>query len=411
MGNGAICICTPIPEYERLRIGIKESGRVNGGSMSKTDVLFSNCVLVDNQLFVIDTQSGLPAIMNPISGKLTYCEVFQNFIWKDGDVIDFMKEYEGDIYALEMTGDNLVIFDLQKQQCIYISLNCNYHEWGNFVAFERIGSDFYIFPKYGNKIYTFSAKDRKIVVIEGPLGEKEEIQCACRDKNQERLLSQDGSKLYIYNLLENKWKIYNFNRGIRDCINCISRGESIYFINILGILYKWNIDEEGIQEITTLERLFSETETVSRIVSAGNSLIILPSVGRDIKIMNLLTSEMEIYHDYPVDFVYYDIEWSKYYGNCEDEEYYYFAMRRGNYFLKIRKADGKFFWIKPRIPDEKKRNDFLIQYQMKSYSYNKEKILYEDTGYLASWLKYMLVDNSISNNCTGIGKKIYGEWG
>ena len=74
-------------------------------------------------------------------------------------------------------------------------------------------------------------------------------------------------------------------------------------------------------------------------------------------------------------------------------------------------ADGKFFWIKPRIPDEKKRNDFLIQYQMKSYSYNKEKILYEDTGYLASWLKYMLVDNSISNNCTGIGKKIYGEWG
>ena len=64
MGNGAICICTPIPEYERLRIGIKESGRVNGGSMSKTDVLFSNCVLVDNQLFVIDTQSGLPAIID-----------------------------------------------------------------------------------------------------------------------------------------------------------------------------------------------------------------------------------------------------------------------------------------------------------------------------------------------------------
>lgn len=375
--------------------------------MEEDKFLFSNCILVKNQLFFVDTQSGLPAMMDPDSGDVTYSALFQDYIWRDGNSIDFMWEFDGNVYALETAGDALVIFDLHKQRCSYIPLNCSYREWGNFVAFEKYGSDFYIFPKYGNKIFTFSAGDRKVAQIAGKLGEMEEIQCARREGSKVWLISRKGSAIYAYDLSDNSWRIYRLNAVIKDCTNCILVGESIYLLNIFGIIYKWNIGDGEIQEIRTLETRHLEAETMYSMVHAGNCLIVLPSLGADIKILDLLTGKMEIYHDYPADFNYYDIGWSKYYGYCEDGKYYYFAMRRGNYFLKICKKNGKLSWIKPVIVNDRKKSKLLVTYKINRYLQEEEKVINEEEGYLSDWLKYLPVSGNVRNNRPDSGKIIY----
>ena len=126
-----------------------------------------------------------------------------------------------------------------------------------------------------------------------------------------------------------------------------------------------------LSEIKTLETEHLEEESMCRMVYAGKKLIVLPLLAEEIKILDLSTDEVEIYHDYPENFLYYDISgWSKYYGLCEDDIYYYFAMRRENYLLRIKKVDGSLSWIKPNIVFKEERikiRDILRKKKFKAY--------------------------------------------
>lgn len=379
--------------------------------MGETDFLFSTCALIKKRLFFVDTQSGLPAIMNLKNGAVNYCELFQDYILRYGDSIDFMQEFDGNVYALETAGDYLVIFEWDKRQCSYISLNCNNRKWGNFVAFERCGSVFYIFPKYGNRIISFHAEDWNLTETTTVLDETEEIQCACSGKNRVWLLSQDGSRIYAYDLAENKGTVYKLNINMNECINGILINDSIYFLNMFGILYKWNVGDKEVLVINTMETQHLNAETMIKMVNAGNKLFVLPAFGSDIKMLNLDAGDMQIYNKYPADFSYHDIGWSKYYGHCEDEKYYYLAMRLGNYFLKICKSDGEFTWIKPKIINESDKDKLLDLLGMHNRLKTGVKIFYEKEGYLNDWLKYIPMGSGASNSNADIGRKIYNEWG
>ncbi len=389
--------------------GKNANERMDSESMMKADFLFSNCVLVNSQLFFVDTQSGLPAIMNSQNGKAAYCEVFRDYILRAGDSIDFMEEFGGNVYALETAGDYLVIFEWDERQCSYIPLNCNNHKWGNFVAFERYDSVFYIFPKYENKIIVFHTEEGEIEEVADRFDETGEMQCACRDGNNVWLLTKEGDILYSFNLEERRQTRYILRTRIEDCADCIVVGGSVYLLNNFGILYQWNIGSEEIQVINTFGKKHLKEKEVCRIINAGNRLFVLPSFGKDIKILDLRTSEMEICHKYPSDFSYCDIGWSKYYGHCEDESFYYFAMRRANYFLKIRKTDGEFTWIKPKILNGECRGKLLGAFAVKQYLEEGEGLFCERQGYLEGMLKHMPNRSEHNREKTDIGRRIYNE--
>ncbi len=103
--------------------------------MQEKGLLFSNCTIVDKELFFVETHYGLPAIMNPESGDVSYFGAMENFLLKEGDSLSDIRAMGKQVYALEASGENVIIFDLKQQRCQYIPLKCGYHEWGNFAAF------------------------------------------------------------------------------------------------------------------------------------------------------------------------------------------------------------------------------------------------------------------------------------
>lgn len=317
--------------------------------------LFSNCTLFKDKLFFIETQTGLPAKMDPDTGEVTYCDIMDGFELIPGDLVDFIDSFEDKVYALETSGENLIIFDVFQKSCQYVALDCRYQPWGNFVAFEKYESYYYIFPRYENKILVFNTDNHEITVVANYFKSINEIQCACRMENKVWLFPKDSRVIGAYDVSNGNMEIYESGEVIENCVDAVFVNGSIYILNRFGIIYRWDISQKLSHKIVLLETEQMEEESMCRILYAGNKLIVLPALGKDIKLLDLPKQEIEIYNGYPSDFLYHEIRWSKYYGLCEDTDNYYIAMRLANYFLRICKNDGMLNWIKPKLPECQER--------------------------------------------------------
>lgn len=380
--------------------------------MQEEKLMFSNCTMVNRELFFV-TQNGLPAKMNLDNGEVFYCNVIKNFILEAGDVIDYIRNLGNKVYALKRTGDDLIVFDLNEFQCRYIPLQCTHHDWGNFVAFEQYGSDFYIFPRYGNKICVMNTINNEILETADYFDGVTELQCACRAGNKVWLLPCDAGVIGCYDLINRKMQIYELKKKIENCIDAVLVDESIYILSRFGIIYIWNTHDLELSEVKTLETEPLDENTVCRILYAGNKLIILPALAEEIKILDLLTGKVEVYHDYPEDFLYYDMEymarWSKYDGMCQDDNYYYCAMRRENYLLKISKQDGTLLWIKPNVPSKEERMKIQIPLgveKMKTSFALGGMILLENEVGIGRFLEEIPIQKHIAKG-TNVGEIIF----
>ncbi len=347
--------------------------------------------------------------MNPDTGDVCFYNILEGFLIKSGDAVDYVQAFNNRIYALEMSGSNILIINFENNKCQYVPLNCNNKAWSNFVAFERYDFKFYIFPKYENKIVKCDTHNNSITEISNYLYTFTEIQCACRNENQVWLIPKNMKQIVLFDLQTNKAKYFEISRVLEDCVDAVAVGEVIYILNIYGIIYKWNTKNEELQELVYMETDHVQCETMHRIIYAGNLLILFPALGEDIKILNLSTNEKEIYRDYPQDFLYHELRWSKYYGYCEDEKYYYLAMRSSNYLLRIRKSDGKFFWVKYNFFDwltRQRIREELIRNKIEMSLEKGNNIFYENEMSILNLLKFKLKRNC-NNDVFHVGKRIY----
>lgn len=362
--------------------------------------LFSNCILIQNRLFSEGILGGIPVLMDLDSGIIDVCSLGNRFVFSiKNTVVDFFDSFENKVYALDSGEDQLVIWDLEKKSCHAVFLGCSHKTWINFAALERVEQNYYIFPKYENRVLIYHIDTNEITETLGDW-EIKEIQCTCRVNNSVWILPKDSDVMYCYDLDERKSKVYNLKKMIRNCVHAIYHDGCIYILNMCGEIYQWDIDKTVLRVITCLETISNEIEYMSRIVYAGNKLILLPAYGENIYIVDMTTGQAEIYRAYPDDFYYYHTGWLKYYGYCENKEYYYFALCAGNYLLKIEKISGELIWIKPKIDLLGGR---IIDHMM-------DKVICESKLELADLFHIKPVNRSASNK-KYFGKEIYNRIG
>ena len=362
------------------------------------NLLFTNCTKKDSELFFLTTfmGRGFLAKMNVDSGKTEYCDIMEGFVLEKTSAV--MDIFQGKIYALDSYGNNLVVFDLIRNQCKYIPLKCNYQKGNNFAAFEKYGKSYYIFPRYGNKIIILDIDKNRITEMQRSFGDGKKIQCICRAGNDMWILPENADQIYCYSISENKEKVYKLGRIIQNCVHSVFNESSLYILNMYGVIYRWDIERTELYEITALETKHDENESMSRILYAGNRLITLPGYGNYIRLFDILTEKTSVYCDYPKDFK-YQSTWLKYYGYCEDEKFYYFAAASANYLLKIEKMSGGLTWIKvDKDSLREKTLELLAQAGVNMFSEGGLDIM-------------DLLQLEVSGNCQAdndsIGKKIY----
>lgn len=379
--------------------------------MKEDKFLFSNCILFNEKLFFIECNTGLPALMDLESGDISYCGMIHNYFHKTGDIVDYIDYHQQKVYILEQSGEYLVILDFEKNECCYKKLDCDYYPWGNYAAFEMYNSDYYIFPKYGDKILVVNTNKDEITKLATGLCGIGQPRCCCRAGNKVWILPDGKRVIGAFDIVNKTMEIYELGEVIEDIVDAIDIDEDVYFLNQFGIIYKWNVSKKQIEMIEILGTERDEKKSVAKIIYAGNKLIVFPVLSEDIKILDLSAYEMKVYQEYPSDFMYQETKWSKYYGYCEDDFYYYFAMRSANYVLKVNKKCGEFIWIKPHFPSleetQKVQSLYLKEKTRIDFKMGK-KFFSEKEWKITELIKIELRSNGSKKDAL-IGSKIYEE--
>lgn len=323
------------------------------------DSLFSTCAYINKKIFAFTSFKRLPIVIDLKSKEIDLLENIQEY--DSTFMADFMINDGDDIYVLELNGNRIMKYNVVNRKCKYFDISCGKREWDNFATFAKCGENIYIFPLYINEIIKVNFETGKIhrdkglyLDLRNYVEQEQEIKyfyCGCKVGKIMWLFQRQGNLVVAYNMENDTWKKYKLSVKINNCVHVVRHNGMMYILSGEGLVYCWNMTDDPVELIADCSNEEANFNTFIRIAVTDKKIFLLPSLGEDIVIIDLNIKQISKYEDYPIEFKYYRPEgWSRYYGYCEDDDNYYFAMRSMNFMLSINKRYGNEKWIKFKLP-------------------------------------------------------------
>lgn len=332
-------------------------------------IQFSTCVKKGDDIYFPTRYGNFYMKLNLITKKTEYIDFKVDDKEVSLGIADYIDIEDNIIFQFNLDGRYVLLFDLDTKQIKKIDVDCQSKGWGNYLLCTYYDENLFIFTKYKHTIAIINLKNNQVIyddkickyICENDLPD---LSAACKVNDQIWLFSNDGKKAVSYNLSTHKEKWYELSLKINQCRHCLYRNEKFYILDSGGNIYVWDKKQEYL--------LFSipnaKENEYGRIAVTDRNIIVLPSLGESIYIYDFSKNEIKRNVNYPLDFKYsIQSEWSKYYGVCEDENNYFFAMRLSNYFLNIEKQAGSIKWINPVKPDFQETIDRCKRYSKNTY--------------------------------------------
>lgn len=339
--------------------------------------LFSTCALVRGKLFSFTDFMRVPIMGDLHTGKITLLHNLKNY--DPVFSVDNMLSIGDNVFILELDGKRLMKYNIKERNCSYFNIDCNSKSWGNFAVFAHCGRSIYIFPIYEDGFLRVNIESGEVqkkkelyaVINEYKADKKQGGEITyfwqgCQLENKVWLFQRYGSLVVVYDMVSDTWKKYELSVRIKECTHVTSYSGSLYILNAEGKVYRWNMSNEPIEKVVDCRRANTTDLVFSRIAVTDKRLFLLPALGKDIFYLDLNTKKIIKYDSYPEDFQYCGPEnWSKYYGYCEDNDWYYFTLRSANYILTINKRNGIEKWVKADFPNYEEYKKVYLHYNKK----------------------------------------------
>ena len=383
----------------------------------KTDSLFSTCVLVDDDIYAFTNFKRLPIKCNLKTKEMILSEDLDGY---DAQfTADEMLRVGNNIYVLELNGNRVMQYDIEQRKCNYYKIGCHKEAWGNYVAFAQWKGKLYIFPKYKGEVIKFETESGKVKKISNLFSTIGVDKLSLNSQNDNLFFCygfQDGSIVWLfgrqsnlvfaYHLETDIWRKYELSEKINDCVHAVQYSGCIYILSSEGKVYSWDRINNSIKMLADCSDGLAEYNKFARITVTDKNFFLFPGFGKDIFYVDLKNRHMEKYRAYPSDFRYYEPDgWGKYYGYCENENSYYFAMRSMNFIACVNKRAGTLTWVRIILPETEK-------WRKKYIEHNKNMIDEKECN-VKDVLNYLSFDYETKKNkdFVSIGNQIFEEIG
>lgn len=321
------------------------------------EFLFNGYALYQGKIVFKDSKNGLLCELDIDTGKINCIE---NLMYYQMEIssLDCMIEHKGKLYGMQNDGNGMMIYDGTERMCQWINMNCCTRPWGNFTNVFSFEETLFFFHREERRItcYDILSNCTDKIIFENGINSV----CSCRIGNEVWMFPEEGNTVQVFNLETRNSIFHELSSPVSSVVGCTRNDDNIYLLQKFGLIYVLNKTDLSI-EIIDLAWKEEMSNAMGKILYVSNRIILLPSAGDDIKVIELDKNKVDVYSDYPVDFIYDDIVWSKYSTVCQDDEYYY-LLRKSNYLLKIRKDDGKFVWIGLQAIDKEVEARLLFKY-------------------------------------------------
>lgn len=319
-------------------------------------MLFHTCTLIEDRMYAFTSFGGFPIRIELSNGRTELIEDLKRY--SPFVTQDVLNDGES-IFALELSGNYMLQYCMKDNICRYFDIDCAKHDWDNYAVFTNYGGSIYIFPKYADTLV-------KIDIQTGNISKNSELytryyfdvqyekrkkyfyfKCGCRSEQIVWLYQEQKNMFIAYDLENSTCEEYKLSIKINDCTHIIRKDGALYILSSEGRVYIWDLEKYSIELVADCTCGKEENYRFVRIAVTDKKIYMLPGMGEEIICVSLETGYTGLWTDYPVEFQYCALEsWSKFLGYCENEEYYYFAMRSANHMLCINKKNGEGKWLK-----------------------------------------------------------------
>ena len=316
----------------------------------------------DGSIVEMDVDTGIMRQLNTTVISEPDC-------WSNGGM-DYLYA-NGMIYIVENRRKKVACYDIKNDECKFYDLAGKWYTLSvpNYTLATIFEDNIYIFPRFDKEIMIFSLANNcmkdsfglSIGDISVPSNDilAEDPVSAAIFSNAKRLgenvfLTCDVlKKIVVFNFWGRFILYKDYPVGLEQCADFIIKDDILYFLSVYGDVYSYNMASEEWNIISVHGDKFE----FGRFLVTDSNICLLPCLGNDILLYDIAGKEFNRYDNYPEDFV-YALRYpgmAKFFGRCEDDEWYYMAMCAQNYMLKVSKRTGEFRWIKPKnIPHEEK---------------------------------------------------------
>lgn len=365
------------------------------------NVNFHTCTFADDKLWFI-TVEGYFMNIDIHSMRASFVYVDQQI--KLNTVTDKMLAVGKSIYWIEQGGGRMIEYDICAEKCAVFNLpKVEMVDWECFAAIAVWEKNIYIVPKCVDKLIIFDTETKQIVERESRFGT---LLAPIQTKCLFDFSIQDGSDLYLFCSGKNKILKYNLSGDdIETIIYSFEMGKVKSAVKEKNEMYImtdnceiFHVDAHfALKEKIQYEEVYEKSYMI--LLMAGTSFYILPSLEKDIFWGQQMGSSVNKYMDYPDDFRYTDMGWSKYYRFTEGGGYIWLPNRSSNYLARMNQCTGALEWIHVNAPS--------VEEEYKYCLYSDKKVFHENNSDLK--LLLMMSGNDGVKSDSDIGEKIWRQ--
>lgn len=292
----------------------------------------NNGCLFENFILYPSERGDFLIIMNKNTGEISV-PLINRFKGK----INFSVYCNDRMWCIEKNLRWIAEINIKEVSIVYHNLELNTN--GKMIILvSAVDNKIYICRKEENELLVFDTINYSLNRIN--FSEyKKNIILSCVDNEKIYMFDYSNSFL-IYDIKNGSFKSVHLNKEIK--VDAVSAYNNMLLTRVKDCIYR--IENGEVIKVCSLSN-----SGMGRICVTDDKIIVLPGIeSNEIIIIDLQSFEMTKYVNYPTDFE-YSIKkgWGKYFGYCQDENYFYWIMRASNYFMKIDKRSGDIEWIKP----------------------------------------------------------------
>lgn len=349
-------------------------------------VISRDCVVYQGKLYFVAEGNLFPAELDydentirclPVSGA----EIAQ---------IDLSLSVGAKAYFLEASGKRILEYDLETFALNEFPIYCDQNADGNYAFVTVVENQIYIFTKKMKKLVIFDLITKQVREKSYPAKEGGvSFACGCNHGDYIWLFPESGDQIFSYHIPSNEWNRYKFPVSYENSLHAVWGNECIYLLTWAGEIYEF--DPNCLQNRMLIVVAGTDKGELSRILYAEEKLLLLPGKGNDFFSFDLRQNKLCKLDVWPKDIQFEKAreKWFKFFGYCEDKQYYYLANRTSNYYLRIDKISLEFLWNKVLLPTGKD----IIQNML----FYTSEVLIENDYCLADYISCVTGRECVSN--------------
>ena len=335
---------------------------------------FHSCGIMNGRMYCNLFSDGSIVELDANTGtmrQLNTTVISEPDCWSNGGM-DYLYA-NGKLYIVENRRKKIACYDIRHDECNFYELAGKWYTLAvpNYTLATIFKDNIYIFPRFDKEIMIFSLTDNcmqdslylsidDVSVPSNDMLEEDPVSAAIFS-NAKRLgenvfLTCDAlKKIVVFNFRDRCILYKDYPMGLEQCVDFIIKDDILYFLSFYGDVYCYNMTRGEWNSLS----VHGDKLEFGRLLVTDSNICLLPCQGNDIVIYDIAGKEFYRYDEYPEDFV-YALRYpgmAKFFGRCEDDDWYYMAMCAQNYMLKVSKHTGQLAWIKPQgiSHDEKTR--------------------------------------------------------